>query len=339
MANKDEQLLKILDNSACLRKRQMLSYIKKELFPEELRAVELHLVGCKLCHDAIEGLKKLEDIEEEINELPLPVFPKIEIPTKSIENKIHTPNRRIKKRKKGFQISGSVSIVALITLGIVSIYFFEYRPNVQKQKQVSSNNKPTVDRHVTSTLIDTSSLEDNQNNKIIENNQVASLASTPVNNVDQDEVEKPEQENFEEIDTQKKAINQEVISKVNTPPVMVNKKEQSNIKEKIEEKKEIIKKEEQPKPVPESVSVKKTVETDFDIGLSLFNKGNYASALLYFKNAESNKDNPRHIDAIYYSALCNKHLNKKGRARRMLKQVIKADGKFKIEAENELNNL
>src|SRR5690554_4154753 len=131
MANKDEQLLKILDNSSCLRKRQMLSYVKKELFPEELRAVELHLVACNLCHDAIEGLRELGDIEKEIGELPVPIFPKIELTTKSIEKKIQTttPNRRIHKRKKSFQISGSLSIVALIALGIVSIYFFEYRPD------------------------------------------------------------------------------------------------------------------------------------------------------------------------------------------------------------------
>lgn len=51
-----ERLIKVIDNSACLTRRQMDDYLQKKLFPEELYVVEMHLNECPFCNDAIEGL-------------------------------------------------------------------------------------------------------------------------------------------------------------------------------------------------------------------------------------------------------------------------------------------
>ncbi len=50
-----DRLIKAIDNSACLTRRQIDDYLQNKLFPEELYVVEMHLNECPFCNDAVEG--------------------------------------------------------------------------------------------------------------------------------------------------------------------------------------------------------------------------------------------------------------------------------------------
>jgi hypothetical protein len=51
-----EQLTYILGGSSCVSKRQLRDYVQGTLTNEEVHAIEVHLISCPLCSDAIEGL-------------------------------------------------------------------------------------------------------------------------------------------------------------------------------------------------------------------------------------------------------------------------------------------
>lgn len=53
-----DRIIKAIENSACLTRRQIEDYLNNKLFPEELYVVEMHLVECPFCNDAIEGYTK-----------------------------------------------------------------------------------------------------------------------------------------------------------------------------------------------------------------------------------------------------------------------------------------
>lgn len=56
-----DRLIKAIDNSACLTRRQINDYLQKKLYPEELYVVEMHLIECPFCNDAIEGFATIDN--------------------------------------------------------------------------------------------------------------------------------------------------------------------------------------------------------------------------------------------------------------------------------------
>jgi hypothetical protein len=52
----NEQLKHIFDNSTCLTKKQLKSYVSGGMTNEEAYAVEVHLNSCPLCSDAVDGM-------------------------------------------------------------------------------------------------------------------------------------------------------------------------------------------------------------------------------------------------------------------------------------------
>src|SRR6202012_4469572 len=83
----EKNILQVLDQSACLRKGQLLGYLNKSLYPEELRVVELHLSSCALCSEALEGMETVKNAKQLIASIKLPVLPAVIIPEKVIEKK------------------------------------------------------------------------------------------------------------------------------------------------------------------------------------------------------------------------------------------------------------
>jgi hypothetical protein len=53
----NDQLIHILDHSACLSRRQVRDYLAGAMEQEEQHAVELHLIACPLCGLAMEGFE------------------------------------------------------------------------------------------------------------------------------------------------------------------------------------------------------------------------------------------------------------------------------------------
>lgn len=72
----DRKILQILDSSACLSKGQLSGYLSRSLYPEEVRAVELHLSECPFCSDALDGLEQEQDAQKILGIVDkLPVLP------------------------------------------------------------------------------------------------------------------------------------------------------------------------------------------------------------------------------------------------------------------------
>lgn len=67
--NSRARLIKAVDNSACLTRRQINDYIAKKLYPEELYVVEMHLNECPFCNDAIEGFQRADNANQLLSEI------------------------------------------------------------------------------------------------------------------------------------------------------------------------------------------------------------------------------------------------------------------------------
>ncbi len=66
----NERLLHILDETACLTRRQMKDYLSGNMLPEEIHAAEAHIASCPLCNMAVEGFEVHGDeAQEAINSL------------------------------------------------------------------------------------------------------------------------------------------------------------------------------------------------------------------------------------------------------------------------------
>lgn len=79
--------------------------------------------------------------------------------------------------------------------------------------------------------------------------------------------------------------------------------------------------------------------SDFNTGVSLYQKKQYASALLYLRTAATDNQNPNYWQALYYSGLCNIEIGKKGKAKRLLKKVENANVPLSVKAREQLINL
>ena len=134
----------------------MLNYRKGVLFPEELRAIELHLAECELCNFALDGYDHVKDPESLINSLTIPALntkkqpeekkdkeveqPKIvkkveaDLPKQSVPKKIiqeQRPKRvafKSEKRSSGtiYKIAG---VAAVLLIGFGLVWYFEFNNN------------------------------------------------------------------------------------------------------------------------------------------------------------------------------------------------------------------
>jgi len=67
----DHRLVQILENTVCLSKSQLQGYLDKSLQPEELYAVEMHLIECPICNDAVDGLNGVQQLSQLLNTIPV----------------------------------------------------------------------------------------------------------------------------------------------------------------------------------------------------------------------------------------------------------------------------
>lgn len=79
--------------------------------------------------------------------------------------------------------------------------------------------------------------------------------------------------------------------------------------------------------------------SDYHTGFQLYQKKQYASALLYLRTAASDNQNPNHWQALYYSGLCNLAIGKTGRAKRLFKKVENANIPLSAKATEQLQNI
>jgi len=149
--NSRARLIKAIDNSACLTRRQINDYIYKKLFPEEQYVVEMHLNECPFCNDAIEGFLNTANANQllsEVDTLQLPavdadpeplvekVVPKKEVIVPPVsktvtEGPVHPAPRKTvtfdaPDRKRGMSWKVGLAAAAVVGLGIWGLNQFNH---------------------------------------------------------------------------------------------------------------------------------------------------------------------------------------------------------------------
>lgn len=354
--NTDDRLLQILENSACLSKGQLTGYIKHNLYPEELRAVELHLSSCALCHDALEGLELQQDADQLIASMAPPVLPalpgkekpkeKKEPPPVKVETAAHTMRNAATPAQDQHPKSSSkttalpvrnkwlkpLGIAAAILLAFGTLFWhFEFNRDNSKREialhtepspaiapeqqqasdKVAPNTIPVKDsiagimakKHTDSVVL---AKREEQKRKTRKDSLVLALASKKG---DSDNAVTESSALASLKSTADEAENAPVAAKKATAPAMVAKGKEETKKE----------------------------ATDYELGMQKYKEKNYASALLYFKSAESDKSDPKHLEAVFYSGICNRNLSKDRKARKLFERVVEAGGPLKKSAQKQLD--
>jgi hypothetical protein len=119
----NEELKHIFENSTCLTKKQMVSYVSGNMTIEEARAVETHLNSCALCSDAVDGMQ--EQQEKALNTINADFLQHHLASTgKSINLTATTSGQQVGVKKKNTQnLLRTVSLAAGLLLLVVSIWY------------------------------------------------------------------------------------------------------------------------------------------------------------------------------------------------------------------------
>ncbi len=370
----DHRLLQILENTTCLSKSQLLGYLSNTLQPEELYAVEMHLIECPICNDAIEGLNVTSHTERLLNTLPvmtkLPVSKgkdkkpaeaknePVNIAAPVADNKVRdeknipaenaaqprplaAPTAKKSHPHPGFlrQWGKPLGIVAFLALGFSLLWYFELGGNTEKQlfTDDSASISMDSDRPLAAAELPEQypaiipvSKDSIRPTVIPARDSVATKSyDTTLRKIatKEDPVARKEQED--------NIVAPAVVARnpdLKDPDVSTEK----NTPQKPDaHHAELIKEENPPPVIPESAVSRQTpvkvnagkdaLPSDFDKGMELYRQQQYGSAVLYFRAAVNKPSDPRHYDALYYSAMAYKNMGKKRKALNYFKRVATID--------------
>jgi len=345
----------VFEQSSCLRKRQMIALLEGRLFPEEVRAVEIHLADCNLCVETLEGLKSLAGpLETVLEKIPTPNYPDVEIDS----HVVYTPpspileaNRPRKQRSIKLKWSSSLTLLLFLISGVAFVYFFEIKPNKNKiEASVSStnNNQDYIDKDYVESedLINSAVIRDmpeeiehifssdNIENSLQNNEEdaVEAINKVGVPNAEKEIVAKAEEPNtpLKKESTQ----NPSEVTKEETTPTVADKVKKENIVN--NSKGDSTQKEENIKGATVTSSDQGSKGEDFNYAISFYENGSYGTALLYFQAVLKNKSHPRYTDALYYAALSQQALGRNSEVKKLLNELKKHPNyqKYDLDAFN-----
>lgn len=401
---KDEYLLQALEESRCLNRRQVENYLQGDLFPEEIRAIELHLADCKLCNFALEGFQQHDDFKILIQELEQPHLPEVKKitvaaashkkakdlsdlpkPRKEDNKSNQAESSKQKPKRKTDLIIKSAGAALILSAGAYALWLYEYKTPQNTYYAPQTPSFPSFKKAVDS---EKSKGKDDLNNKEIvtaseiqepipstENkiNTEADSATKETSTTEEEKTNPPKDDSIDQKNTSQKAdskLKTENTTANNTNKTTEEKKKEATPVEKSSQKTTENKgtenkvssnsnrpAEAQNPKAEEKVENKNQKNTtastsntnqenvsapsgdDYDIGVSLFKKKQYESALVFLGSVVKDKNNPKYFDALYYSALCNKNLKNKQKAKQQFQQIIKANAPQKTAAQNQLDDL
>lgn len=367
--NADERILQIMANSACLSKGQLLGYVKHTLYPEELRVVELHLSSCALCNEALEGIGLMQEADKMLTGMtppPLPaVAPKEKAREKRETSAAHAAEEKVQPLKPAGRTESAagaspsqqwmmprkpglakpMGIAAAVVLAAGAFWFFLNRQNDATNEPVLADARiAPADTHAPAASAAPSApavpgedaalalrkKQQHQRDSLLALRKAAAMRADTLTLASRQAAaakmpaatEKPADMSRTTAETAEVAGEQVAASKppAAAPPAAKAKQEARSQDEGSREK-------------------EKPAASDFDLGMQQYRQKNYASALLYFKSAESDKSDPKHWDAVYYSALCNRNLNKDRRARKLLERIVESGAPQKKAAQKQLDDM
>lgn len=351
-----------MEGSVCLSKGQVKGYLERTLFPEELRAVELHISECSFCSDAIDGYtespdgfsvglampllpppspkekdKPQKDKKAPAQEAPAPLIKDMDkkrapqpepLPATAPKQRPLSPKRPTSKRGPGWAMAAGI----LVLIGCCVGYYY-YMDDRQDNAPLafSDDQEPFMGDSVHEPALGA------QNEAKPLPQEQTENAPAPAHVARQDTLPAHEKEPVQAkssnvaLTTNAAPPTTETLSapaaQAATPMAAAAKNESSDSYKNTERK--------------ESVAVERPDKelSDYEMGIELFKQKQYASALLYLRAAESDPSNPNHWDAVYYSALCNKNLNKGRKARKLLEKIVESDAPQKKAALKQLEEL
>ncbi|MFT4062281.1 MAG: hypothetical protein QM642_07995 [Edaphocola sp.] len=327
-ANTDDGLLQVLDSSACLGKSQLTRYLKKDLYPEELRAVELHLSSCALCSDAVDGLEANSDNDALLASLTMPTLPQLPPKEKTKPKETPTipaptPKPTIKSTPpKRFNLGKPVGIAAAMAL-IIGAGYWLYKngstSNPSASEDVSTgkvaegnepHDSPTV---ASSKAMDTALL-------LAEKKKLDYTVSAQRIEANR----KKKRDSLQALAALRQADTNKPVAVASAPAEATSDRKAVADAEKNEATK------------AKQAITDLNEMTDFDKGMVQYRRGNYAEALELFKRPEKDDSDPKHWDAVFYTALSNKFLDKKRRARKGFEKIVEANAPYTRAAQKQL---
>lgn len=374
-----EQLRHIFDNSACLSPRQLRSYASGKMVHEEAHAVEMHLLSCPFCHDALEGVKEqipngsLDEVEN-IDSTFLQKHFGISNPDVELNN-VATPAKTEKLAKKVETIANRPALlrnlgIAASVLILVGILWF-MRDSIfttQNNEQLAQNTEP---RDITPPAATTTPMEVTQTEE---------EQSTPAEN----DVATIEEASKGEVSDEVKneTIASERIAAIPEKPMKEPEKVQEektnlaaakpNLEEQKVAKKETVTKQEKAETTiasdnsyydkrlgnsynsdevkPAAAIAAQPADEDvvpeppanlqgIDKGDYLYKQGKYRDALKVYQEEMFDTKSSRRDLATLKAAQCHKNLGEKTQAKTLLNSLVRDNSPLKDQAQKSLEQM
>ena len=146
---KENNTHKIIKQTICFGKQDMIAYIEGDFSPKEQHYFEKHLQSCKMCHDEFEGLLAMQDYKK------LPVI--VGNLNKKVDNKIQELVKNPFFNKSNF-LRIAAMLLILIGSGFFINYYMQYSvKEFAAEEMVSQSIEETAEE--TEMLVDDSFLE------------------------------------------------------------------------------------------------------------------------------------------------------------------------------------
>lgn len=147
-----DALIHILDQSACLSKRQLKDYVQGVMSEEETYAVEVHLNACPLCSTAMDGMlinptAALEAVAELNPSFIREHFDRIspQIHLNSVAPAVTASHEKKKTVSISMHTWRMLAAAALILIAFGLLWRFEFSNDSAVSKPLAQNEKNTVD--------------------------------------------------------------------------------------------------------------------------------------------------------------------------------------------------
>ncbi len=159
----NEYLKHIFDQSACLTAKQLKSYVSDNMVHEEAHAVEVHLLSCPFCADAVEGLtnNKSEKAFTALQELPKE-FMKKHLGESEVEEYLNKPTvtqshevadkveDKVEKKQRNINVWRITSIAAAVVIGVGAVWLLvgtlggDNKTTIAENANIKKVEKPQV---------------------------------------------------------------------------------------------------------------------------------------------------------------------------------------------------
>lgn len=121
----------VLEEGNCLTQNQLLDYLAGSLNLIECHKVELHLVSCTLCQDALEGYSFLKDKD------------KVPLIVQQIQNQLRKElfSHNSKNRKIKFNSWLTALVLIILIIALVAFFSIRFSENYKIEMKKIPNNK------------------------------------------------------------------------------------------------------------------------------------------------------------------------------------------------------